>query len=302
MLLKTELKENTSAEPSHLSREELSEKVRLASESIAFNWPMRMFASRNPLMGYENISFYDAIRRAGDLTGGRGYLPNEQYRELLTKGRITLDDLKHSLASNVNANDLKHTIQVGPRIITKQEIMLLHLVHGFEVIDPELFLWKAKNTYGVSRFREDVPKHTQTLLTEKTAESHFVTSLWKHTLQILKCRDPFSEAMFDDSNNKFAASEIELSTTNQGNDKTITQEQGTASLVKTLGERVHHLTKINVVEHINDQMAKWCAAFLDEGLSDWKMPDREHGFYEAWRQCSQRDFSTKFIGSNNRYT
>ncbi len=36
-------------------------------------------------------------------------------------------------------------------------------------------------------------------------------------------------------------------------------------------------------------MAKWLAAFMDEGLAEWEMPGKEKGFYKAWRQLAPYD-------------
>ncbi|HIA14127.1 MAG TPA: DUF2309 domain-containing protein, partial [Nitrospirales bacterium] len=146
-------------------------------------------------------------------------------------------------------------VHAGTRTIERFEVLLLHLMHGFEPIDPELFRWQSRNTEATSRFR----------------------SLWKHTLRTLGLVDPFS---------------AELS----GEHTKHSQEPGDRNLHHTLGERVHSLTGIDIVEQINDQMTKWCAAFLDEGLSDWHMPAKDRGFYESWRQLAQRDFSGWFMG------
>lgn len=36
-------------------------------------------------------------------------------------------------------------------------------------------------------------------------------------------------------------------------------------------------------------MAKWLAAFMDEGLAEWQMPNREKGFYQAWKALAIYD-------------
>ncbi|WP_296317062.1 DUF2309 domain-containing protein [Winogradskyella sp. UBA3174] len=36
-------------------------------------------------------------------------------------------------------------------------------------------------------------------------------------------------------------------------------------------------------------MAKWLAAFMDEGLAEWQMPNKEKGFYAAWRALAVYD-------------
>ena len=38
-----------------------------------------------------------------------------------------------------------------------------------------------------------------------------------------------------------------------------------------------------IVRQINDQLIKWCEAFLDEGHATWAMPEREKGLYTAWK-------------------
>ncbi|MGH7381435.1 MAG: DUF2309 domain-containing protein [Candidatus Methylomirabilales bacterium] len=64
----------------------------------------------------------------------------------------------------------------------------------------------------------------------------------------------------------------------------------------TVGGVCHRLTGTHITGAINDQMIRWCAAFLDEGLAGWPMPDRERGFYGAWRQLAERDLTCWFLG------
>lgn len=40
---------------------------------------------------------------------------------------------------------------------------------------------------------------------------------------------------------------------------------------------------------LNSIMAKWLAAFMDEGLAEWEMPNKEDGFYRAWRKLAIYD-------------
>ncbi|MFD1615990.1 DUF2309 domain-containing protein [Gelatiniphilus marinus] len=38
-------------------------------------------------------------------------------------------------------------------------------------------------------------------------------------------------------------------------------------------------------------MSKWLSAFLDEGLAEWQMPNKEQGFYKAWKLLAVFDAS-----------
>jgi uncharacterized protein YbcC (UPF0753/DUF2309 family) len=64
----------------------------------------------------------------------------------------------------------------------------------------------------------------------------------------------------------------------------------------TLGDFCQRITGARVPESINDQMIRWCAAFLDEGLASWPMPYRERGFYDAWRTLAERDPTFRLLG------
>jgi len=48
---------------------------------------------------------------------------------------------------------------------------------------------------------------------------------------------------------------------------------------------------------LNRVMAKWLAAFLDQGQADWPMPNREDGFFAAWRTVAPYDGAVPDIQS-----
>lgn len=68
---------------------------------------------------------------------------------------------------------------------------------------------------------------------------------------------------------------------------------------QTLGEWAGKLSETDLVDEINDQMIKWCAAFLSEGAAAWPMPHRDRGFYAAWRALAIYDSSGRFIEVHN---
>jgi uncharacterized protein YbcC (UPF0753/DUF2309 family) len=46
-----------------------------------------------------------------------------------------------------------------------------------------------------------------------------------------------------------------------------------------------------IFQQINEQMIKWCGAFLDEGHATWSMPRREDGLYKAWKAMASHEWS-----------
>jgi len=55
-----------------------------------------------------------------------------------------------------------------------------------------------------------------------------------------------------------------------------------------------------IVSQINDQLIKWCAAFLDEGHATWAMPERERGLYLAWKTIAAHEWSPCGIADSGR--
>ncbi|MBH0190024.1 MAG: DUF2309 family protein, partial [Nitrospira sp.] len=55
-----------------------------------------------------------------------------------------------------------------------------------------------------------------------------------------------------------------------------------------------------IVQQINDQMIKWCSAFLDEGHAAWAMPDREEGLYTTWKKLAGQEWSLLGIADSRR--
>ncbi len=64
----------------------------------------------------------------------------------------------------------------------------------------------------------------------------------------------------------------------------------------TLYEACDGLFGTSIGEKLNELVIKTCAEFLDEGQAVWSMPDRERGFYEAWRQVAVRNKRLRLKG------
>lgn len=45
----------------------------------------------------------------------------------------------------------------------------------------------------------------------------------------------------------------------------------------------------NSQKNLDQIVTKWLMVFMDEGLAEWNMPNREKGFYTAWRQLARYD-------------
>ena len=116
----------TAAPYSQTQRMQLRGLIRLSSEIIAYYWPMRAFVHHNPLHGLEYLHFAEAVRRAHQLLGGKGYLSNEIFRRYVRSGRI----LPHHLDTALKPLAQDEWVKLGGRKITQFEVLRAHFLQG----------------------------------------------------------------------------------------------------------------------------------------------------------------------------
>ncbi|HSF08081.1 MAG TPA: DUF2309 domain-containing protein, partial [Nitrospirales bacterium] len=119
-------------------------------------------------------------------------------------------------------------------------------------------------------------------------EGAYLNNLWKSSLSAFQLFDPLS------GNSTLKVRDTTL-------DSVSLEEESHVVPVdlppdRTLGDWLDSLTGGTLVEIINNQLIKWIAAFVDEGIAGWGMPVRERGFYSAWRELAQEDYSGGFLG------
>ena len=112
--------------PTESQRIELRSFVNLAGEPISHFWPMKMFIHHNPLHGFERYHFEKGIEEAERFLGGRGFLPNEDYRGYFEQGRITDEALTEAL-KDVSKDAV---IEIGDKRISHLEFLKAILING----------------------------------------------------------------------------------------------------------------------------------------------------------------------------
>ena len=63
--------------------------------------------------------------------------------------------------------------------------------------------------------------------------------------------------------------------------------------VQTYSQRYENQGGQKIAQDLNCHMIKWCKLFLDESQAVWSMPNREKGFYHAWKRLVHHDPALK---------
>lgn len=75
-----------------------------AAGSIRSIWPLRTFIAANPLAGFENMDFPEAVKRGGSYFGGTGFPSRKTGFKAYQEGKIDPDILKSVLKKNDKAH------------------------------------------------------------------------------------------------------------------------------------------------------------------------------------------------------
>ena len=95
----------------------------LASQAIPVNWPIATFIALNPLGGWEDRPFAEAMAQAEQWWRCQGYLPLSAYHTAYRSGRITPSDLAAAIHAFIATADLPETITVGAQTMPLAEIL-----------------------------------------------------------------------------------------------------------------------------------------------------------------------------------
>ncbi|WP_416839139.1 DUF2309 domain-containing protein [Haloferax sp. DFSO52] len=156
--------------------ESIRDTIEQAATTVGSVWPLHSFVTANPLSGFEDRPFHEAVQEAERLFGGQGYPSADVFRAALETGQIDPETLRNELRA-----------------------------HGYEA-DPSALLARME--------------------TEETQPAH-----------------------------------------------------------------AHEDEKSGPHDTVDAVLTKWLAAFLDEGHASWSMPNRDRGFYAAFRSVARYDQS-----------
>ncbi|MCP9273134.1 DUF2309 domain-containing protein [Mycolicibacterium arenosum] len=127
--------ESTLIPPDH-RRARLRSDIRLAGRLLPTHYPLGTFIAVNPLAGLQTMPFEQAIRRAGDLYGTLGTLPESTFRSLYRQGRITDTDLDSALIRRYPILADEPDLRLAERTFTAIELLRADLLFGHISPDP----------------------------------------------------------------------------------------------------------------------------------------------------------------------
>lgn len=110
-----------------LSRTEVASLVALAARTVPPIWPLESAIAVNPLAGFEELPFEDAVRLAAQRFGARRNLPLAQWRRLLAAGKLEERMLRDAAIRHLGGLSAAFEL-IGPDV-SRLDLLMARLLH-----------------------------------------------------------------------------------------------------------------------------------------------------------------------------
>lgn len=253
--------------------------------------PITVFIHHNTLHAFEDLTFDQGVQKGAEIFGGHPYLPEEKFREHLENGRIRLVDLQATLSEDLGPRGPEPILLLA----TRYDLRMAMLQYPKWTAPQAELRWFVAQTDALTKFRREVnPVIRERMLMETR---HWVMrDLRKTNGNGNGARpEPLPEWLTNLLTSTGNA-DLELWTPAQWQSFTLNAlwrvireavvDLPPAAATKRQDirprDRLLEATGRDADLPVNEVLIRFCAAFLDQGISHWPLPSREKGFLKAF--------------------
>ena len=236
-----------------IRRDTLRRHLAAAARLLPAQGPIGAFVARNPLEGLEDRPFATAVEEAADLHAAEPYLPESVYREALACGRIRPADVEAVLAVTLGA--AADAPLAGGRVRLVDVLRMLVLA-GLRHESDATVRWTLTESDVIERLRGDLDAacrerllaslpHVDPPRTDRAAERAVASDLWHACVEATA-----------------------------GGRAAVRHRRPP---VRPRDLIVAVRPALDLDELVHPTLIRVVAAYLDQGVADWPLPDRDRG-------------------------
>jgi hypothetical protein len=287
-------------EASRLRR--LAAQIDHASHLLPAQGPITVFIHHNTLHAFEDLPFTEAVETAAAVYGFQPYLSEDRYREALTRGRILHDTLQgvleHSLGDRAGG--------LVPPFGTRLDLRLAMLQYPLPSGPTEELVWYVAEANALRRARPEV---------SSAVRARMIAESRRWVIRDLRVGlPPNANDLTNGSKTRKIAQGLRelLDRFGESGIESWSDENWERFTLQALwrvccdGVRelpmftprppfaVRHrdvlleATGVDSDSLVQEVMIRFCAAYLDQGMARWRLPDRDAGFYRSFLALYRR--------------
>ncbi len=278
----------------------LNEAIEHAAHLLPAQGPITVFIHHNTLHAFEDLPFCDAVKEAAHVFGCNPYLSEDLYRDNLRRGRIRFGDLQEVLDRDLKQRGAEAVPPVGTRL----DLRLAMLQYPLRTGPAEELVWYVAEANALRRVRSEVSSAVRARLIAETRRWVLRDLRAANDPNLRSTGKPHNKARISQSLaellDRFGESAIENWSDDDWEGFTL------QALWRVCCDGVRDLPPFTVppaqpVRHrdllldptgvdadalVNNLLIRFCAAFLDQGLSRWPLPGAKPVFSAPSAGCT----------------
>lgn len=264
----------------HCGSHEIRKLVEHAAHLLPSQGPIEVFVHHNTLHAYEDLPFHEAVKSGMKRYGAHPYLPEQEYRQLLQKGRITDEDLRAVVQDDLGTQDQERINGLG----TLGQIRLAMLRHPIHVGSDAELKWIVAETDALDQFRPEVPNDIRERVIAGATQwlQHEHTSGSPPSSELAELVAKFGRNYREWNESAWEAFSLHLLWRICRRGIQSTGPQVPPSRYLRPRDLLLNALGVDIDRNVHDLLIRFCAAYVDQGYSDWELPCRDKGFYEAF--------------------
>lgn len=260
-----------------------------AAHILPAQGPITVFVHHNTLHAFEDLPFEQGVVEGGRTFGCHPFLSEDRYRKKLDNGRIRIQDLEAVLLDDLGESSEILIGGFGTRFALRLA-MLQFPLHSGPVSE---LRWFIAQTDALRHFRQEVDP----VVRERTitATRHWIMREFlngasdnqqEHQQILNSLFDQFGKSSIEKwDDRKWEAFVLHFlwRVCSAGAQKVNTPSKQPSHPLRHR-DLLLRVTDIDTDLIVHDVLIRFCAAFLDQGISSWSLPQRNQGFYRAFFQ------------------
>ena len=259
-----------------------------ATHFLPAQGPIKVFVHHNTLHAFEDLSFDEGVLEGLRIYNSQPYFSEDRFRKEMQTGRIRLKDLEQVLLDDLGNEADRLVASFG----TRYQLRLAMMQYPLRTLPDRELTWLIAEGGALQEFFCEVESEDIRSIVEKTRNdlikylsdaekaSHERISILPKLLNgsSVSTLEAWPEAKW-----KSFTLEYLWAACKQGvqssDSRTIHNGDAQTPLHTPTPAEQREANRL-----VNDFLIRFCGCYLDQGFATWPMPDREHGFLNAF--CS----------------
>jgi uncharacterized protein YbcC (UPF0753/DUF2309 family) len=255
-----------------------------ASHLLPAQGPITVFIHHNTLHAFQSLPFEEAVERGAEVFGCQPYLTEDRYRNALERGRIRVDDLRSALATEFGTRAAEPIPPNGTRLDLRLAMLQYPICVGGEA---EL-RWFVEETDALRRVRREVSEASRLKLIGETRRWVMrdlrETGRGARPTWLTRVMGRYGESSIDAwPSEAWEACSLEaLWHICLEGVRSVPQSAVPPPALVRHRDLLLATAGVDTDISVNELLVRFCAAFLDQGVAHFRLPNREEGFLRSF--------------------